>query len=109
MLLVYRIIIYNDNANKVCFFSYNSRGFSDIKQDFMRLLISDIATADYLPFLCNQENFLLRENSYKLRQAFPGYQILVNPAVKNQLNTGRPSNGMFIAFPDSIKNRVFDV
>ena len=72
----------------------------------MRFLLSDTATANNLPILCNQENFILRDNSYKLRQAFPGFQILINPAVKKHLNTGRPSNGMFIAFPDSIKNNV---
>ena len=75
----------------------------------MRFLLSDTATANNLPILCNQENFILRDNSYKLRQAFPGFQILINPAVKKHLNTGRPSNGMFIAFPDSIKNKVADV
>ena len=61
------------------------------------------------PFYVNQENFILRDNSSKLRQAFPGFQILINPAVKKHLNTGRPINGMFIAFPDSIKNNVEDV
>ena len=75
----------------------------------MRFLLSDTVTANSLPILCNQENFILRDNSYKLRKAFPGYHILINPAVKNQLNTGRPSNGMFIAVPDSIKNNVQDV
>ena len=34
---------------------------------------------------------------------------MINPAVQNHLNTGRPSNGMFIAFPDCIKNNVEDV
>jgi hypothetical protein len=33
----------------------------------------------------------------------------VTTAVKKHLNTGRPINGMFIAFPDSIKNNVEDV
>ena len=39
----------------------------------------------------------------------PGFQLIVNPAVKNNLNQGRPSNGMFIAYPNSIKNLVTDV
>ena len=34
---------------------------------------------------------------------------MINPAIKNHISTGRPSNGMFIAFPDSIKNNVTDV
>ena len=52
--------------DKVCVYSYNSRGFSDLKQDFIRLLISDHVTGNKLPILCNQENFILRDNSYKL-------------------------------------------
>ena len=66
-------------------------------------------TGNSLPVLCNQENFLLRDNSYKIRKAFPGFHFIINPAVKSNLNLGRPSNGMFIAFPNSIKNLVTDV
>ena len=99
----------HDNANKVCFFSYNSRGFSDLKQDFMRFLLTDSASDSSFPILCNQENFILRDNSYKIRKAFPGFHLLINPAVKTNINTGRPSNGMFIAFPNNIKNNVEDV
>ena len=75
----------------------------------MKFLLSDSATANNIPILYNQENFILRDNSYKLRKAFPGFHVLINPALKNQLNSGRPRNGMFIAFPDSIKNNVEDV
>ena len=35
--------------------------------------------------------------------------MIFNPAIKNDLNHGRPSNGMFIAYPVQIKNQVFDV
>ena len=95
--------------DKVCILSYNSRGFSDMKTDFIRLLLSDTVTGDKVQILCNQENFILRENSYKIKQALPNFQVVVNPAIKKDLSQGRPSNGMFIAFPDNIKNQVTDV
>ena len=51
----------------------------------------------------------MRENSYKLTQALPGFQLVINPAVKNGHDKGRPKNGMFIAIPESIKSCVTDV
>ena len=96
-------------TDKVCIVSYNSRGFSDIKVEFMKLLLSNQVTGNKIPILCNQENFMLRENAYKLKQALPDYQLLINPAIKKDLTSGRPSNGMFIAFPNNIKNHVTDV
>ena len=94
---------------KVCCISYNSRGFSSIKTDFMKYLISEEVVGDKLPILCNQENFILRDNSYKITNVLPGYQVLINPAVKNSHDKGRPKNGMFIAIPEKIKNNVKDV
>ena len=99
---------FNQN-DKVCVISYNSRGFSDIKTDFMKFLLSNAVTGNKIPILCNQENFILRDNAYKLKQALPDYQLIINPAIKKDLTQGRPSNGMFIAFPDKIKNQVTDV
>ena len=76
----------------------------------MNILLSDQVTGDKIPILCNQENFIMRENAYKIRQAFPrNIQVLINPANKKDLDQGRPSNGMFIAYPDNIKNQVVDV
>ena len=91
----------NNKEEKVFFLSYNSRGFGSIKIDFINYL--DI------PKVCNQENFVLRDNSYKLTRALPGFQVFINPAVKNSHDIGRPKNGMFIAVPQSIKNSVTDV
>ena len=99
-----------DNTNtKVCIFSYNSRGFSDINRNFMKLLVSNEVTGGKIPILCNQENFQLRDNSYRLNQALPGFKLIIKPAIKKDVSYGRPSNGMFIAFPDTIKNQVTDV
>ena len=76
----------------------------------MNILLSNQVTGDKIPILCNQENFIMRENAYKIRQAFPrNIQVLINPANKKDLDQGRPSNGMFIAYPDNIKNQVVDV
>jgi len=90
--------------------SYNSRGFSRLKQDFMKFLLFDSCEqGSVIPILCNREDFILKDNAFKIRQAFPSFHILVNPAIKNSLDSGRPGCGMFIAFPDSIKNHVEDI
>ena len=62
-----------------------------------------------IPIMCNQENFILKNNTYRLFQAMPGFQFIINPAIKNVQDNGRPKGGMFICFPDSIKSCVADV
>jgi hypothetical protein len=61
-----------------------------------------------LPILCNQENFLLKANLFKIKQCLPNSHIFFKPASKQGI-TGRPKNGMFIAIPKAIKNRTTDV
>ena len=90
-------------TQKVCIFSYNSRGFSDIKKTFCNYLIK--ASGNKISILCNQENFILRANSYILDQTFSESHIVFKPAEKDQ-NAGRPKNGMFIAVPDSLKKTL---
>jgi hypothetical protein len=68
-----------------------------------------LLSGNRIPVLCNQENFLLRENNFKVRQALPNCHIVFKGARKNQLNTGRPANGMFIAIPDKFNGCVRDV
>ena len=84
--------------NQVCFISYNSRGFDSLKTNLVRQLVSKEVVGTKVPIICNQENFIIRENSYKINRALPGFQVLVNPAVKNNPGLGRPKNGMFIVF-----------
>ena len=93
----------------LCILSYNSRGFGSDKQEFCKYLMSSSCVGDKLPILCNQENFILKGNSYKVRQAFPGFFPLIKPAVKESYNNGRPKNGMFILVPNSFKNSIVDV
>ena len=56
--------------------------------------------------LLNQENFLLKSNTYKLIQTLPNHHFIFNPAVKRDLHKGRPVNGMFMAVPDKLKNNI---
>ena len=92
--------------NTLCIFSYNSRGFNITKQDAIQTLLS--ISGNSLPIICNQENFLLEANEYKIRQCLPDHHILFKPAIKEGLN-GRPKNGMFIAVPSCLKEKVDDV
>ena len=95
--------------SKVCLISWNSRGSSTQKLQFAKYLVSPEVVGDKIPILCNQENFILKNNSYRLFQAIPGFQFFINPAVKNVQDCGRPRNGMFICVPDSIRSSVTDV
>ena len=95
--------------DKVCFISYNSRGFSESQQQVLSMITSSNIVGDKLPIVCNQENFILKGNTYKILQTLPKFHVIINSAVKDDLNTGRPKGGMFIAIPDSIKNLVKDV
>ena len=76
---------------------------------FANYLVSSEVVGNKIPILCNQENFVLKANTYRLEQAIPGFQFYINPAVKNIQDTGRPMNGMFICVPDQIKSSVQDV
>ena len=103
-----RNITNNQICKKVCIFSWNSRGFSLEKQSFAKTLVSVLAGGK-LPILCNQENFLLKENAYKISQTLPGFQVIFKPAIKNSHDIGRPKNGMFLAVPSSIQGQICDI
>ena len=95
------------DVSKLCVFSYNSRGFSNLKQETLKNLT--ILSNDKVPIICNQENFLLKSNRYKINQTLEDFHVIFNPAVKNGHDTGRPKNGMFIAVPNVIKEQVCDI
>ena len=86
------------SKNSVCIFSYNSRGFSD-KQDMCEILMTK--NGNYFPMLCNQDNFILHGNRFKIKQSLPNARIYFKKAVMDSMD-GRPKNGMFIAVPDEI-------
>ena len=70
-------------------------------------MIKDLVNlaGDKIPIICNQENFILNENSYRVNQTLPDFHVFFNPAVKKWIQ-GRAKNGMFIAVPNAIKEKV---
>ena len=73
------------------------------KQNVCKLLaIRDEKT---IPIICVQEHFLLRSNSYKVKQCLPDNHLYFKSAVMDS-DLGRPKNGMFIAVPSEIKENV---
>ena len=97
----------NDKGKeKVCVFSFNSRGFREEKANICKTLFME--NSKYFPVLCNQENFILKGNNYKINQCLPSARIFFKEAMKDSLE-GRPKNGMFVAIPKEIKERAKDV
>ena len=94
------------SKDSVCLFSYNSRGFTEEKQDICRMLFMN--NTQYFPILCGQETFLLKGNSYKISQCLPNARIIFKKAEKDSFE-GRPKNGMFIAIPRELNELVRDV
>ena len=66
-------------------------------------------TGRTLPILCNQENFVLRGNSYQIKKCLPNAHVIIKKAVKDCHDNGRPKNGMFIAVPCQLKEFVTDI
>ena len=95
-----------NKSKKICIYSYNSRGFNEEKQNVCKTLM--INSERYIPILCNQENFLLNGNRFKVKQCFPNARIIFKAAIQDS-KEGRPKNGMFIAIPDEIKDYAKDV
>lgn len=94
------------NISKLCIFSYNSRGFHESKQKVCQDLLT--VTGDKIPILCNQENFILKSNKYRIKQALRNFHIYFKAATKDGLS-GRPKNGMFIAVPEVLTSATEDV
>ena len=92
--------------DNICFYSYNSRGFGDDKQDICKILTTK--NRRYVSIVCNQENFVLNNNKFKIKQCLPEHHIFFKPAVMDSLQ-GRPKNRMFIAIPQEMKDNVQDV
>ena len=60
-------------------------------------------------YFCNQQNFLLRSNGYKIKQCLPGAHVVFKEAVKDTHDDGRPKNGLFVAVPAVMKEYVEDI
>ena len=72
---------YNQGKDSICIYSYNSRRFSEDKQDVCKILFVD--TEKYYPILCNQENFLLKGYNYKIKQCLPNARVIFKEAFKD--------------------------
>ena len=92
-------------SSEMCVISYNSRGFSSCKQDFVKMFD---AISGCMTIICSQENFLLKNNEYVAKQVLPEYHLVFKPATKKGFD-GRPKNGMFIAVPLCLKDNVEDM
>ena len=103
------LCLINSSSLDICVISYNSRGFGIEKQEFCKYLVSEQFSGNRIPILCNQENFILKGNCYKILKSIPGFSFIIKPAVKQAQDKGRAKNGMFIAFPDPIKSQIEDV
>ena len=84
-------------------YSYNSRGFDVSKQEICQTLMKN--AGNNLSILCNQENFLLEANVFKIKQCLPNCHIFYKYASKYG-KTGRPKNGIA---QSTIKYRTTDV
>ena len=102
-----KLVINSSSQSSLCLWSYNSRGFCTSKQEFCNFLVS--ACGSSIPIICNQENFLLKSNSWKINNTLPGFRIFVKPAVKVNEDYGRHRNGMFIAIPQNLNIDIEDV
>ena len=49
-----------------------------------------------IPVLCNQENFLLRSNCYKIQQCLPDIHVIFKPAIKLNLSYGQTINRIIL-------------
>ena len=102
------MVIKNISKDNLCMFSYNTRGFGVEKQMHCKYLLENTAS-DQIPILCNQEHFLMKANCRNITNALPGFHAIIKPAIKGDYVCGRAKGGLFIAFPDSLKNLILDV
>ena len=94
------------DSKDICVYSFNSRGFDEDKKDILKMI--SLKNKSNHPIICNQENFLLLNNRYKVKQALSNYHVIFKQAVMDSTH-GRPKNGMFIAIPLELKEQVIDV
>ena len=96
----------NKNKTNMCIFSYNSRGCSREKFSFINDLIK--VSGSQIPIFCIQEHFLMRNNLYKLSNAFKSSSVFSVPAYKNfhVQDAGRPRGGLSIILPKELRKCV---
>ena len=84
-----------ENSHNVAIMSYNSTGWTDMKVNFVNILLQAHGI-----LICGlQEHFILENNLYRIN-CFQNYEVFSIPAVKNNdvLHRGRPSGGLSIIY-----------
>ena len=89
-------------AEKLCIFSYNTRGFSEQKQLVCQNL--SVIAGNKIPIICTQENFILHGNVHMINKALPEYHIVFKAAIKNSIDLGRPKMVCLWPYHPNIKN-----
>ena len=96
----------NKNKKNVCIFSYNSRGNSREKLDFINSLIK--SSGSQIPIFCVQEHFTMRNNLYKISKSFQNFTVVSVPAFKDcqVQDRGRPKGGLSIILPKDYRKSL---
>ena len=76
--------------------SYNPTGWGDVKVDF----INSLLLIHGVHICAVQEHFQLKNNTYRVTQSFPGYNVFSLPAFKSDLSihAGRPVGGLALIY-----------
>ena len=96
----------DNSSSKICLYSYNSRGSSEEKLNYIQDIIN--VSGNKIPIFLVQEHFLLRSNIYKLSKFFNTSAVLAKPAFKNfeTQNTGRPMGGLATIVPKYLRKHT---
>ena len=95
-----------DNTTKFCFYSYNSRGSSEIKLKFIEDILK--LSGNKVQIFGLQEHFLLRSNLKKLSKHFSNFSVLAKPANKDFAvqDKGRPRGGLAMIVPKYVRKYI---
>ena len=96
----------DNTTDKLCIYSYNSRGSSQEKLFYVQNLMD--LTGSKTPIFCIQEHFLMRSSLRKLSSFFSGSSVIAKPAFKdtNVQNRGRPKGGLAIIVPKLFRKNI---
>ena len=95
-----------DNHSQICFYSYNTRGHGANKLQFINDIVKLPSRRDNIFSI--QVHFLLRNNLYKLTNAFEDFAVIAKPAFKNfhSSSSGRPMGGLATILPKKYRKLV---
>ena len=87
--------------------SYNPTGWGDVKVDF----INSLLLIHGVHICAVQEHFQLKNNTYRVSQSFPGYNVFSLPAVKSDLSirAGRPVGGLAFIYSSKMGKYVTQI